>query len=73
VIAGIAVAGVVNQAGHPEASMGPRLMVMAMLLPVCGIPLLVESHARRHRTREPDVVLPPRVGRQSPAPETTSR
>ncbi|MFC7261176.1 hypothetical protein [Streptomyces lutosisoli] len=75
-IVGTAVAGFVNQAGHPETAMGPRLMVMAMLLPVCGIPLLVESHARRHGRRGQDgqdTVLPPRVGRQSSAPESVSR
>ncbi|WP_425246688.1 hypothetical protein [Streptomyces sp. NEAU-NA10] len=72
-IVGIAVAGVVNQAGHPETSMGPRLMVMAMLLPVCGIPLLVESHARRYGRRGPDAVRPPRPGRRTPTAEAASR
>ncbi|MGP4045570.1 hypothetical protein [Streptomyces sp. 2A115] len=74
-IVGIAAAGIVNQAGHPETAVGPRLMVMAMLLPVCGIPLLVESHVRRHgaRGRDDDAVLPSRPGRQLPAPEAASR
>ncbi|MEU6145109.1 hypothetical protein ABZ848_32750 [Streptomyces sp. NPDC047081] len=65
-IVGIAVAGFVNQAGHPEVAMGPRLLVMASLLPVCGVPLLVES--LRERGRDP-MVRPPRVGRQLSAPE----
>lgn len=65
-VVGVAVAGMANQAGHPEVSMGPRLMVMAMLLPVCGIPLLLESHLRRQGTRGPDRARPPR--RRLPAP-----
>jgi len=72
-IVGVAVAGMVNQAGHPEVSVGPRLMVMAMLLPVCGIPLLVESHAKRHGRRGPDAVLSPRVGLQPSPAEAAPR
>ncbi|WP_329410510.1 hypothetical protein OG802_13840 [Streptomyces sp. NBC_00704] len=71
VLAGIALAGLANQAGHPEMSVGPRLMVMAMLLPVCGIPLLLESHVRRRVARgpEPDAAGPPHADdRRVPAP-----
>ncbi len=67
-LVGVALAGLANQAGHPEVSVGPRLMVMAMLLPVCGIPLLVESHVRRSAARGRDLAPPPRAGRRVPAP-----
>ncbi|MGI5455305.1 hypothetical protein ACQEWB_19425 [Streptomyces sp. CA-249302] len=67
-IVGIAAAGFVNQAGHPEVAMGPRLLVMASLLPVCGIPLLIESRTGRQDGKRGQAlkVLPPRG---LPAPE----
>ncbi|MFE0523843.1 hypothetical protein [Streptomyces sp. NPDC058954] len=69
-VVGVAVAGFANQAGHPETAMGPRLLVMASLLPVCGIPLLIESHAgRRARKGQDTAVLPPRTERRLAAPE----
>lgn len=69
-IVGVAVAGFVNQAGHPEAAMGPRLLVMASLLPVCGIPLLIESHTARRAGEGPDpIVRPSRAQPQLPAPQ----
>ncbi|MGQ4328772.1 hypothetical protein [Streptomyces hayashii] len=49
-------------------SVGPRLMVMAMLLPVCGIPLLIECHVRRSAAPGRDLAPPSRSGRRVPAP-----
>ncbi|MGW2518216.1 hypothetical protein ACWC09_14600 [Streptomyces sp. NPDC001617] len=66
-VVGVAVAGFVNQAGHPEMAMGSRLLVMATLLPVCGIPLLIENHTRNQAAKGPDAtVRPPRAGEQLP-------
>ncbi|MEU4876588.1 hypothetical protein [Streptomyces sp. NPDC021608] len=67
-LVGVALAGLANQAGHPEVSVGPRLMVMAMLLPVCGIPLLLETHVRRAGARGRNPAPPSRAGRRVPAP-----
>ena len=36
----VGVTGLVNQAGHPDVSVGPRLMVLVWVLPVVGLPLL---------------------------------
>ncbi|TPQ17415.1 hypothetical protein [Streptomyces sporangiiformans] len=37
-----AFSGVLNQAGHPDPHIGDRLLVLAWLLPVVGLPLLLE-------------------------------
>ncbi|WP_406349212.1 hypothetical protein OHA44_36645 [Streptomyces sp. NBC_00144] len=36
----VTAAGLLNQAGHPDVGIGPRLAVLIWLLPVIGIPLL---------------------------------
>ncbi|MGW7267276.1 hypothetical protein [Streptomyces sp. NPDC054842] len=42
-----ALTGVLNQAGHPDINIyGDRLIVLAWLLPVLGLPLLLERAAR---------------------------
>ncbi|MFG2023065.1 hypothetical protein [Streptomyces sp. NPDC048825] len=40
-----AFSGVVNQAGHPDINIGDRLIVVAWVLPVIGLPLLLERAA----------------------------
>lgn len=66
----VTLAGLLDQAGHPDVGIGPRLMVLVWLLPAVGIPLLWEG-ARQ-------VAQPPggEVGRQAyvrkPAPALAS-
>lgn len=68
----VTAAGLLNQAGHPDVSVGPRLMVLVWLLPVVGIPLLWAGFQQRHhgpvtrqaRARQPaEALLPVRQGR----------
>ncbi|NGO49336.1 hypothetical protein [Streptomyces ureilyticus] len=40
-----AFSGVINQAGHPDITIGDRLIVVAWVLPVIGLPLLLERAA----------------------------
>ncbi|MDX3530565.1 hypothetical protein P1P75_30180, partial [Streptomyces sp. ID05-39B] len=46
-VAGAASTGVLTQAGHPDIAIwGERLIVLAWLLPVLGVPLLLEPLVR---------------------------
>ncbi|MFJ3983221.1 hypothetical protein [Streptomyces fungicidicus] len=58
-----AATGVLNQAGHPDINIwGERLITAAWLLPVLGVPLLLEPLARR-------VTVPAQGARPTPAPD----
>ncbi|MFI9726644.1 hypothetical protein [Streptomyces sp. NPDC052092] len=47
-LAGAACTGLLNQAGHPDINIwGDRLITLAWLLPVLGVPLLLEPVLRR--------------------------
>lgn len=47
-LAGAACTGILNQAGHPDINIwGDRLITLAWLLPVLGVPLLLEPWVRR--------------------------
>ncbi|MFF4348984.1 hypothetical protein [Streptomyces sp. NPDC001530] len=53
-----ALTGVLNQAGHPDINIwGDRLIVLAWLLPVVGLPLLLEE-AVRPRVRASGAMVP---------------
>ncbi len=43
-------AGLGNQIGHPDASQGDRLYILAWLLVVCGLPLLIDRSMCHGRT-----------------------
>ncbi|MEV8566559.1 hypothetical protein AB0436_13445 [Streptomyces sp. NPDC051322] len=45
VVLAVGIAGLINQAGHPDVSVGPRLMVLVWVLPVVGLPLLWSGRA----------------------------
>jgi hypothetical protein len=46
-VLGAAFTGILTQAGHPDINIwGERLIVLAWLLPVVGVPLLLESVVR---------------------------
>ncbi|WP_404815477.1 hypothetical protein [Streptomyces thermolineatus] len=42
VVIAAALAGVLNQAGHPDIVIGPRLIVLVWFLPLIGLPLLLQ-------------------------------
>jgi hypothetical protein len=47
-LAAAAFTGILTQAGHPDINIwGERLIVLAWLLPVVGVPLLLDAVLRR--------------------------
>ncbi|MFF0585188.1 hypothetical protein ACFYWD_04360 [Streptomyces sp. NPDC003781] len=55
--------GILTQAGHPDINIwGERLIVLAWLLPVVGVPLLLAPEVRRDRVPLPAQGQPDRAG-----------
>ncbi|WP_241267061.1 hypothetical protein [Streptomyces scabichelini] len=61
-----AFSGVLNQAGHPDINIGDRLIVLAWVLPVIGVPLLLERAASTMPTLETPGARPALTASRAP-------